>query len=124
MTIDDKIRDEKLQNDINRQVEKTSASSSGNIDKFGKSREEVTKFYNDYFKVVDKDAYASKYKKCLRILTPKQMLQRLPIALPQVKAGNKSENLLNVTSQIIYSLHREKEITEKVHNNIMKPINL
>ena len=106
MTTDDKVRDEKLQNDINRQVEKISASSSGNIDKFAKSREEVTKFYNDYFKVVDKDAYTpKKKKKCLRILTPKQMLQRLPIALPQVKTGNKSESLLNVTSQIIYSLY-------------------
>ena len=47
------------------------------------------------------------------------MLQRLPIALEQVKAGNASENLLNEIKQIIYSLHRAKEITEKVYNNIM-----
>ena len=39
-----------------------------------------------------------------KILTPKQMLQRLPIALAQVKAGNTSENLLNKIRQIIYSL--------------------
>ena len=38
----------------------------------------------------------------LKILTPKQMLQRLPIALVQVKAGNTSENLLNEIRQIIY----------------------
>ena len=58
-------------------------------------------------------------RKHIKILTPKQMLQRLPIALEQVKAGNASENLLNEIKQIIYSLHRAKEITEKVYNNIM-----
>ena len=42
------------------------------------------------------------------------MLQRLPIALAQVKAGNTSENLLNEIRQIIYSLYRVKEITKKV----------
>ena len=42
------------------------------------------------------------------ILTPEQMLQRLPIALAQVKAGNASENLLNEIRQIIYSLYRAK----------------
>ena len=47
----------------------------------------------------------------LKILRPKQMLQRLPIALAQVKAGNNSENLLNEIRQIIYSLYQAKEIT-------------
>ena len=41
----------------------------------------------------------------LKILTPKQMLQRLPIALTQVKAGNNSESLLNEIRQIVYSLY-------------------
>ena len=49
----------------------------------------------------------------LKILTPKQLLQRLPIALPQVKAGNNSENLLNEIRQIVYSLYQSKEITKK-----------
>ena len=38
------------------------------------------------------------------------MLQRLPIALARLKAGNTSENLLNEIKQIIYSLHREKKL--------------
>ena len=58
----------------------------------------------------------------LKILSPKQTLQRLPIALEQVKAGDTSENLLNELRQITYSLYREKEITKKVHNNIMNSI--
>ena len=47
------------------------------------------------------------------------MIQRLPIALAQVKAGETSENLLNEIRQIIYSLYRANEITKKVYNNIM-----
>ena len=58
----------------------------------------------------------------LKILTSKQMLQRLPIALAQVKAGNNSENLLNEIRQIVYSLYQSKEITKKVYNNIIKSI--
>ena len=50
------------------------------------------------------------------------MLQRLPIALAQVKAGNKSESLLNEISQIIYSLYQSKQITKKVFNNMINSI--
>ena len=62
--------------------------------------------------------------KRLKILTPKQLLQRLPIALAQVKAGNNSENLLNEIRQIVYSLYQSKEITKEVYNNIIKSIQL
>ena len=62
------------------------------------------------------------YNSKLKILSPKQMLQRLPIALPQVKAGNNSQNLLHEIRQIIYSLYQSKEITEKVYNNLMKSL--
>ena len=58
----------------------------------------------------------------LKILTPKQMLQRLPIALAQVKAGNNSESLLNEIRQIVYSLYQSKQITKKVYNNIIKSL--
>ena len=58
----------------------------------------------------------------LKILTPKQMLQRLPIALAQVKAGNNSESFLNEIRQIVYSLYQSKQITKKVYNNIIKSI--
>ena len=47
------------------------------------------------------------------------MLQRLPIELALVKAGNTSQNLLNENSRIINSLYQPKEINEKVYNNIM-----
>ena len=73
-------------------------------------------------------AYKSKQNetegKGLKILTPKQMLQRLPIALAQIKAGNNSESLLNEIRQIAYSLYQSKQITKKVYNNIIKSINV
>ena len=50
------------------------------------------------------------------------MLQRLPKALAQEKAGNTSENLLNEIRQIMYSLYRAKQITKKVYNSIMNSI--
>ena len=58
----------------------------------------------------------------LKILTPNQMLKRLPIALAQIKAVNNSESLLNEIRQITYSLYRSKEITKKVYNNITKSV--
>ena len=51
------------------------------------------------------------------------MLQRLPIALAQGKAGNTSENLLNEIRKIVNSLYREKEITKKLCNNKMNSVN-
>ena len=58
----------------------------------------------------------------LKVITPKQMLQRLPTALAQVIAGNNSESLLNEIRQIAYSLYQSKQITKKVYNNIIKSI--
>ena len=60
--------------------------------------------------------------KGLKILTPKQMLQRLPIALAQEKAGNNSKILLNGIRQFVYSFYHSKQITRKVYNNIIKSI--
>ena len=50
------------------------------------------------------------------------MLQRLPIALAQLKADNNSESLLIEIMQIVYSLYQSKQITKKVYNNIIKTI--
>ena len=58
----------------------------------------------------------------LKISKPKQMLQRLPIALAQVKAGNNSESLLNEIRQIVYSLYQSKQIIKKVYHKIIKSI--
>ena len=68
--------------------------------------------------------YKAKYGEGLKTLSPKQMLQRLPVAVAQVKEGNTSENLLNEIRKIIYFLYRGKETIKKVYNNIMNSIML
>ena len=78
--------------------------------------------FNHYSKILSEAKYKTKCGEGLQILTPKQMLQRLPIALAQVKGGNTSENLLNGIIQITYSLYWEKKITQQVFNNIMNSI--
>ena len=50
------------------------------------------------------------------------MLQPLPIALAQVKAGNNSQNSLNEIRQIVYSLYQSKLITKEVYNNIVNSL--
>ena len=96
---------------------------------FYESREVAIKLFNDYSSIVSEAKYKTIYGKGipsispdvaqgraarlakvynhsnLKILSPKRKLQRLPIALAQVKAGNTSENLLNKIRQIIYSLY-------------------
>ena len=66
----------------------------------------------------------SKVATRMKILAPKQMSQKLPIPLAQLKAGNTSKNLLNETRQIIYSPYRAKEIASKLFYNIMNSIKL
>ena len=95
-----------------------------NIKNFYNSKENVVKLYNDYAKIISEAMYKSKHGTGLKILTPKQMLQRLPIAVAQVKTCNNSESLLNEIRQIIYSLYQSKIITKKVHNDMIKSIQL
>ena len=88
----------------------------------------LTNSFRDYIEKLFDSSYDAKYDVTkgtrLKILTPKQMLRRLPIALAQVKAGNNSESLLNEIRQIVYSLHQSEWITKKVYNNIIKSIKL
>ena len=95
-----------------------------NLEKFYNSREEIINFFRDYIEMFFDANYDSKNsgtkRKGLKILTLKQMFERLPISLAQVKGGNNSESLLNEIRQIVYSLHQSKQITK----NIIKSINI
>ena len=88
-----------------------------NLDKFYNSREEVINFFREYIEMLSDANYDARQDETkgmgLKILSPKQMLQGLPIALAQVKAGNNSESLLNEIRQIVYSLYQSKQITKK-----------
>ena len=55
----------------------------------------------------------------LKILTPNQMLSRLPITLAQLKAGNNSEKLKNEIRQLLYSLYRSKKLTRQLYKSLI-----
>ena len=74
-----------------------------------KARNEAIKFFDDYSSVLSEAKSKATKGAGLKILTSKQMLQRLPIALAQVKAGNNSESLLNEIRKIVYSLYQSKQ---------------
>ena len=58
-----------------------------------------------------------------KILTPKQMLSRLPISLAQLKAGNNSQKLKNEIKQLLYSLYRSKKLSKTIYKHLMNTIN-
>ena len=97
-----------------------------NITRFYNSREETLNFFRDYGKMILDAVRKSKQNKTegkgLKILTPKQRLQRLPIALAQAKVGNNSESLLNEIRLIVYFFYQSKQINKKVYINIIKSI--
>ena len=60
--------------------------------------------------------------KGLKILTPDQMLSRLPITLAQLKAGNNSQKLINEIRQLLYSLYHSKKLTKTIYNHLINTI--
>ena len=97
--------------------------TSANINVLFNARNNAIKFIKDYRSMIlEAKRLANQEGAGLKTLTPKPLLQILPIALAQIKAGNNSESLLNKIRQIVYSLYQSKEITKKVYNNIIKSI--
>ena len=76
--------------------------------------EKIIDFFKDYSFLLSDTKQKAKYGEELKIITPKQMLQRLPIALAQVKAGNTSENLLNQMRQICIKQKKQYNEFNKV----------
>ena len=58
----------------------------------------------------------------LKILTPNQLLSRLPISLAQLKPGNNSEKLKNEIRQMFYYLYRSKKLTKNIYESLINII--
>ena len=85
---------------------KTNLGVIKTVDKLYDSRQPAINFFIEYTERVSEAKSRAKQEGTgLKILTPKQMLQRLPIALAQIKEGNNSESLLNEIRHIVYSLY-------------------
>ena len=108
----DKEKNSKLVNIFNSGLEDLEKE----IKEMSKEEIEIEKPYN-IVKVVKKILEINKINqrgKGIKILTPNQMLSRLPITLAQLKAGNNSDKLKNEIRQLLYSLYRSKNMTKQV----------
>ena len=85
--------------------------------RYAKGLKDIADLYN-----IKLGSDTSKKGEGLKILTNKQMLNRLPILLAQIQAGNNSKSLKNELRQILYSLYRSKVLTKTVYNNLIKSI--
>ena len=93
-----------------------------NINRLFSGRNNAMKFIQSYGPKILESKRLAKQGTGPKILTPKQILQRLPIALAQEKADNNSESLLNEIRQFVYSLYQPKEIIKKVQNSKIEPV--
>ena len=101
--------------------EKQSGSVSPNQKKkmrrYARDLKDIVDLYN-----IESGSDTSKKGEGLKILTNKQMLNRLPILLAQIQASNNSKSLKSEARQILYSLYRSKVLTKTVYNNLIKSI--
>ena len=113
----DKEKKSKLLNIFNRGLEDLEKE----IKEMSKEEIEIEKPYN-IVKVVKKILDFNKHGQegeGIKILTPNQMLRRLPIALAQLQAGNNSNKLKNEIRQLLYSLYRSKNMTEQIYKSLI-----
>ena len=104
----------------NYKSEKEPGSVSPNQKKmirYARDLKDIVDLYN-----LKSDSDTSKKGEGLKILTDKQMLNRLPILFAQIEVGNNSIKLKNEARQILYSLYRSKVLTKTVYNNLIKSI--
>ena len=85
--------------------------------RYAKGLKGIADLYN-----IKSDSDTSKKGEGLKILNNKQMLNRLPILLAQIEAGNNSIKLKNEATRILYWLYRSKLLTKTVYNNLIKSI--
>ena len=115
--INDKYKNQDLVNVI-----KSGLSDLKNETKNMSEEEKEIEKPNEIVNIVEEILEFNKQKqegKGLKILTPDQMLSRLPITLAQLKAGNNSQKLINEIRQLLYSLYGSKKLTKTIYNNLI-----
>ena len=93
------------------------SSNQKKMIRYARDLKDIADLYN-----IKSDSDTIKKGEGLKILTDKQLLNRLPILLTQIEAGNNSIKLRNEARQILYSLYRSKVLTKTVYHNLIKSI--
>ena len=126
-SIAERVKSRRQNKETDRDTQRTFAPSSQPKKDYSAETNEYLKYMEeqkkDQKKISDEyDSNGWSSGSGLKILTNKQMLNRLPILLAQVQAGNNSNKLKNEIRQILYSLYRSKVLTKTVYNNLIKCI--
>ena len=126
-SIAERVKTRRQNNETDRDTQITFAPSSPPKKDFSAETDEYLKYMeeqeNDRKKFNDEyDSNGWSSGSGLKILTNKQMLNRLPILLAHIQAGNNSKQLKNDARQILYSLYRSKALTKTICNNLTKVI--
>ena len=116
------IKDKKKNNDFVEEIKNRWSKLKDEIKEMSKDEKEIEN-PDKIIEIVKEMLNFNKQNqegKGLKILTPNQMLSRLPISLAQLEAGNNSEKLKNEIRQLLYSLYCSKNMTKQVCNNLIK----
>ena len=108
------IKDKKKNNDFVKEIKNRWSKIKDEIEEMSEEKkEESNKMLKNCWRQSGED---------IKILTPNQMLSRLPISLAQLEEGNNSNKFKNEIRQLLYSLYHSKNMTKQVYNNLIKHI--
>ena len=116
--------DKKKNNDLVIMIKSRLSDLKKEIENMSEEEKEIEK-PNVIIDIVEKLLEFDKQKQegqVLKILTPNQILSRLPISLAQLKAGNSSEKLKNKIRQLLYSLYRSKKLTKNIYISLVDTV--
>ena len=116
------IKGKKKKNDSVEEIKNRWSKLKDEIEEMSEKNKEESK---KILKIVEEIIKFNKQKQSgegIKILTPNQMLSRLPISLAQLEAGNSSNKRKNEIRQLLYSRYRSKNMTKQVYNNLIKHI--
>ena len=119
-----RINDKYKSNDLLNLIKIRLSDLKNEIENMGEEEKEIEK-PNEIIDIVEKITEFNNQNqqgKGLKILTPDQMLSRLPITLAQLKAGNNSEKLKNEIRQLLHSLYRSKKLSKTIYNHLISTI--
>ena len=116
------IKGKKKKNDFVEEIKNRWSKLKDEIEEMSEKNKEES---NKILKIVEEIIKFNNQKQSaegIKILTPNQMLSRLPISLAQLEAGNSSNKRKNEIRQLLYSRYRSKNMTKQVYNNLIKHI--
>ena len=116
-----KIKNKKENNELVELIKVRWSNLIDEIEKMSEDEKETEK-PDKILKIVEEILIVNRKKQSgggLKILTPNQMLSRLPITLVQLKAGNNSEKLKNEIRQLLYFLYRSKKLTKQLYKSLI-----